>query len=301
MNTAAAPDVTSRGTAPRRVTALFCSLIGTGLGQMAIGYWRRGCAWAATAVGFMVFAEVATVVTHSPRFMWAGAAGVLFFHALSAIDAFRLERDRPLPSAPAVIGGYLGMYLCFVLLALTMRATLVEAFSLPSRSMYPTLDVGDHLMVDKLTRHYARGDVAVFRYPLDPSTTYIKRVVGLGGDVVEIREGRLSINGQVVERKQVDEPCVAADDGRSCTLWEEMLDGRTWRIAEDTGTWVRDFGPLEVPAGQFFVLGDNRENSSDSRVWGPVAAPLMRGRPMFIWWSSAAGALRWDRVNTPVR
>jgi signal peptidase I len=206
-----------------------------------------------------------------------------------------------------------------VAVALLLRAFVVEAFQIPSGSMIPTLEVGDHIFVSKFAygvtvpftnsrlMHFGqpeRGDVVVFRYPMDPSTDYIKRVVGLPGDTVEIRREDLYVNGQVVPRQRVPRAYHCSEGGavpgmrdeHDCELWLETLDKKQHETVLEPGRGNRDFGRTVVPRGHVFVMGDNRDNSSDSRVWGTVDLDLIKGKALIVWWSRASSA-SWSPVN----
>jgi signal peptidase I len=189
-----------------------------------------------------------------------------------------------------------------VAIALLLRAFVVEAFQIPSGSMIPTLEVGDHIFVSKFSYGIGipftdkklvtfgmpkRGDIIVFKFPLDPSTDYIKRVVGLPGDKVELRKNEVFINGRPMERYQVKGPCSYDDNGfeRRCERWIENLEGRSHLVFQNATDGSTDYGPLKVPEGNVFVMGDNRDNSNDSRGWGTVRQELIKGRALIVWWS----------------
>ena len=195
-----------------------------------------------------------------------------------------------------------------VILSLFVRTFLFEAFKIPTPSMESSLMVGDHIIVDKFglaprlgfeagglpLREIRRGEVVVFKFEHEPEKDYVKRVVGLPGDEVKVDDKILFVNG-----KPVTEPYVQHID-------KETID-------------ERDFLPtVKVPADQYFVMGDNRDNSADSREWGFVPRSHIRGRPLFIYWSvatggpagepgssttAAAGAptTRWDRSFRAIR
>lgn len=190
--------------------------------------------------------------------------------------------------------------------ALLLRAFVVEAFQIPSGSMIPTLEVGDHIFVSKFS--YAvgvpftnmklaelgkpkRGDVIVFKYPPDQSIDYIKRVVGLPGETIEVRHNEVFINSRPMPREQLHESCAASegsdeDDRRFCEVWMENLDGKVHVThQEPIRSNGSDFGPVTIPPGHYFAMGDNRDNSKDSRVWGFVPFELIKGRALVIWWS----------------
>jgi signal peptidase I len=221
-----------------------------------------------------------------------------------------------------------------VAIALLLRAFVVEAFQIPSGSMIPTLEVGDHIFVSKfaygLTIPFTntkiiqlaepkRGDIIVFKYPLDQSTDYIKRVVGLPGDVIEMRQEELYVNGHAVPRERVPRPYHYSDashgtgppEDHEGELWIETLDGRKHETIQEPVRGPRDFERKVVPAGHVFVMGDNRDNSSDSRVWGTVDRDLIKGKALIVWWSRATSegmspldwikSIRWNRFFQPVR
>jgi signal peptidase I len=215
-----------------------------------------------------------------------------------------------------------------VAIALLLRAFVVEAFQIPSGSMIPTLEVGDHIFVSKfaygLTIPFTnrkivdlgqpkRGDIVVFKFPLDQSTDYIKRVVGLPGDTLEMRDGELYVNGHPVPRERVprryqytdssNDRGVREDRQLEGDLWIENLDGAKHSTLQDRAGSTRDFGRKVVEPGRVFVMGDNRDNSSDSRVWGTVDLALIKGKALIVWWSRDAsgrwsdffGSIRWKR------
>ncbi len=224
-----------------------------------------------------------------------------------------------------------------VAIALLLRAFVIEAFQIPSGSMIPTLEIGDHIFVSKFSyglgipftnkkilqfRDPARGDVIVFKYPLGTDIDYIKRVVGLPGDKVEIRRNEIFINGRSMPREHLTEPCHHAEGPRlegmamerECDLWSESLDGHVHRTIHDLGRVPTDFEPIVVPNDSVFVMGDNRDNSNDSRFWGTVQRDLIKGRALVVWWSRGPtsgewsfdgfkewlGAIRWGRLFHPV-
>ncbi|MDQ7819851.1 MAG: signal peptidase I [Armatimonadota bacterium] len=148
-------------------------------------------------------------------------------------------------------------------LSLLIITFVVQAFFIPSGSMEPTLQVGDRILVAKFAYRLSpirRGDVIVFHYPLNPGKDFVKRVVALGGETVELRDGVVLINDTPVTQLSAPE---ADDAGRACTT---------------------NYGPQTVPRGYLFVLGDNRCNSEDSRFFGFVPEQNVVGRALFIYW-----------------
>lgn len=201
-----------------------------------------------------------------------------------------------------------------ILIVFLLRSFLFEPFKIPSSSMVPTLLVGDFILVNKFTygirlpvankkivplHDPERGDVMVFRYPEDPSLDYIKRVVGIPGDRIEYRNKRLSVNGQQVPLKQVDD-YLSKERMQFSKRFVETLNGTEHQILiEDDApafmspsrtfphaancTYNMSGLACTVPPGHYFMMGDNRDNSSDSRVWGFVPDENIVGKAFFIW------------------
>ncbi|NMT64162.1 signal peptidase I [Marinobacter orientalis] len=191
---------------------------------------------------------------------------------------------------------------------LVLRSFLVEPFQIPSGSMLPTLEVGDFILVNKYAYGLRlpvagtkilevddpeRGDVIVFRYPDDGSTNYIKRVVGLPGDYVRYQDRKLFINGEEVETRFIARlPPVE--------LWRETLGDTTHDLLLTIGRSGRSGeGEWLVPEGEYFVMGDNRDNSNDSRYWGTVPDEMVVGKAFAIWmhWQSLTSLPSFDRVG----
>lgn len=277
-----------------------------------------------------------------------------------------------------------------ILIALALRAFVIEAFKIPSSSMYPTLEIGDHIFVNKFIygvripwtrtklfelRGPKRGEVIVFIYPCDPERDYIKRVIALAGDTVEVRCNVVYVNGKANPSKMVEgETCHYKDYderddrwfNRQCSRYRETVDGGDYDTYHDFERPTRDAKTLhgdpqgdsrdfptigtrsapscsnseesgkaanipqvkgiitetkseavagacdaqinyKVPPGHVFVMGDNRNNSNDSRVWGSVPIENIKGKALFIWlsyehWSPLDwGGIRWDRIGNFVQ
>ena len=189
------------------------------------------------------------------------------------------------------------------LVVLLIRSFVVEPFTIPSGSMLPTLEVNDFILVNKFayglrlpvtnTRVVAlgepqRGDIMVFRYPLNRRQNFIKRVVGLPGDVISQRDGRLLVNGEPIPREHVDTNIAGRmqEDLFIETLGEAVHLGRNESVVNRfTGQRVSrsEDNDWEVPEGHYFMVGDNRDNSSDSRIWGAVSEDLIVGKAFMIW------------------
>ena len=181
-----------------------------------------------------------------------------------------------------------------LVLAFFIRTFFVQAFKIPSESMLDTLLVGDHLLATKydygLTIPFTdisvydgadpqRGDIIIFKYPRDPKVDFIKRIIGLPGDVIEVRNKQLYRNGEVVQEAYI--------------RYEEP----------DRIVTPRDnFGPLIVPEGKYFVMGDNRDNSMDSRFWGCVPRKDIVAKAWRIYWSwEGITDIRWSRFGKAIR
>ena len=214
-----------------------------------------------------------------------------------------------------------------VLIALAIRTVAFEPFNIPSGSMKPTLLVGDYLFVSKYSYGYSRhslplslplipgrilmseperGDVAVFKLPTDDKTDYIKRIVGLPGDRIQLRGGRLHINGEQVARRRVVDFIEIDAHGRlhrTAQFDETLPNGRTYRILEHTDQGQLDNTPVyAVPAGHYFAMGDNRDNSLDSRVLsgvGFVPAENLVGRAEILFFSIDGSASVWEFWRWP--
>jgi signal peptidase I len=189
----------------------------------------------------------------------------------------------------SVVREYYEAILVAFILALFVRTFVFENFKIPSGSMMDNLLIGDHLVVNKFVyaprastplhrllpyRAPERGDVVVFKYPNQPRRDFIKRCVAVAGDLVELRDKQLYINGALQR-----EPYVVHKGDQS---------GRTRQLPGD------DFGPRVVPEGTIFCLGDNRDNSLDSRFWGPVPLSYVKGRAVIIYWSYEAEREDWE-------
>jgi len=197
----------------------------------------------------------------------------------------------------SVIREYVEAALWALVLTLFLRAFVIQAFRIPSESMRDTLLVGDFLFVNKFEygpkipfthirlpglRAPRKGDVIVFQFPQDPTKDFIKRCIGTGGKTLEIHDKKVSLDGEVL-----NEPYTRHSDPQ----------------VRPAGYDTRDnFGPFTVPAGEMFMMGDNRDNSNDSRYWGTLKMDLVKGRAMFLYWSwdGDKNWPRWNRIFQPI-
>ena len=211
-----------------------------------------------------------------------------------------------------------------VVLFLVIKTFFVEAFKIPSGSMEGTLLVGDFLLVNKMVygaevpftgrhlpavREPRRGDVIVFQWPEDPTKNFVKRLVGLPGDTLAMHDGVLTLNGVAQRERYVRHTDPDVDPAGEEFRWQRAFLVPT---AEARGSHPsrNNWGPLVVPEKSYFVLGDNRDNSLDSRYWGFVPDSLVRGRPMFVYYSYAPDTasdfswvtkIRWGRLGESIR
>lgn len=226
--------------------------------------------------------------------------------------------ERELILREPTVVEYAKSFFPVILAVLLLRSFLVEPFRIPSGSMMPTLLVGDFILVNKyaygirlpvLNRKVVdlgeptRGDVMVFRFPKDPRVDYIKRVVGLPGDHIVYRNKTLTINGEKVAQipggTYIGEGSGLSMSGAS--VRREILgdvEHDILVVPRITGISVDRI----VPEGHYFVMGDNRDNSNDSRYWGFVPDQNLVGRAFMIWmnWDSAAGGIAWDRIGDSI-
>ena len=236
---------------------------------------------------FSFFLLVATIVT---GVIWGGYLLFLKFQ-----DRVFDEANEPWAVE------YARSFFPVVLIVLLLRSFLAEPFRIPSASMMPTLLIGDFILVNKFTygirlpvintkivklNEPVRGDIVVFRYPKDPTVDYIKRVIGLPGDKITYDDKKLTVNGQAISYKSLGF-YQGIGQGVDMTGAEQLLENLTGvehnilirhGISSAEGSYI-------VPEGQYFVMGDNRDNSNDGRYWGFVPEENLVGKAFFIWMS----------------
>lgn len=244
------------------------------------------------------------------------------------IDArlFRPKRlaninDDEVPAVP-VIAEYAKSFFPIILIVLLLRSFLVEPFKIPSGSMMPTLLIGDLILVNKFAYGIRlpvinkkiieigepkRGDVVVFRYPQDPSVDYIKRLVGLPGDRITYRGKRLLINGEPLQYEAIS-TYIGSGSGVNMTgnkLLQENLGGVDHQILVEPSPYEHQYTCMQnnefvVPPGEYFMMGDNRDHSNDSRFWCTVPEGHLVGRAFMIWMHWDDG-VNWKRIGDDIK
>ena len=223
--------------------------------------------------------------------------------AVTEANVMKAEKTAETSLAPSDAGRkstfreYFESIVVTVILALYGTTFAIQAFKIPSSSMEDTLLIGDHLMVDKLAyaapgrwlgallpyQEVRRRDIVVFKYPVDPSTHFVKRVVGVPGDRLRMVDQQLYINGHLADEgykvHKTGSLDVYRDNFPASTpraIYQDWAEALPWHVED---------GWLVVPPGQYFVMGDNRDSSSDSRYWGFVPRQNILGKPLLIYWS----------------
>jgi signal peptidase I len=312
------------------------TFLAPGFAQALAGRRLRAGLWLAAA--FVAYGA-------STRSVWFALVS-LPLHVAAAIDGWiclrRTERHaRDLASTIVLVVG-LGVAL--------LLGVVTQAFRIPSSSMYPTLQIGDHILVDKLSRGVARGEPIIFHYPCAPGRDYMHRAIAIAGDTVEVRCGTVYVNGTAAADALVDGNASYVDYDEDRGRWSETptpvaayretIDGRSFGIFHSRDAerradrdFPRDTTPAScassmepsavqqtlgqvveaapddpakpcglhrhyvVPPGHVFVLGDNRENANDSRVWGAVPLANVVGRTIGIWWSRGHDGVDLGRIG----
>jgi signal peptidase I len=239
----------------------------------------------------------------------------LFSGIVMALDRLvwkTTERDsREAPGALVTLVEYARSFFPVLLIVLIIRSFIFEPFRIPSGSMMPTLLEGDFIFVQKFayglrlpvtetkiieTGDPKRGDVIVFRLPTDPSINYIKRVIGLPGDEIVYERQRLTINGETVSLER------GADATRDAPVFVEDLDGRVHDILVTNPQFSTRDGTYRVPEGHYFVMGDNRDRSRDSRFIGAIPEEFLVGEAVRIWMHFVPWSMPdWGRIGTKIQ
>jgi signal peptidase I len=251
---------------------------------------------------FLVLGSIATGLIWGGYLLWLKLRG----------QTFQLAHEP-------ILVEYARSFFPVIFIVLILRSFLVEPFRIPSGSMMPTLLIGDFILVNKFTygirlpvlhnkiiemNEPQRGDIVVFRFPKDPSVDYIKRVIGLPGDRIGYHDKQLYVNGERVEATSLG---IYQGKGKgetmsgALTLSEDLLGLSHDILIRQEQPSIQD--DYTVPEGRYFVMGDNRDNSNDSRYWGTVPEENLVGRAFFIWmsWDWDNGGVAWNRLATLVK
>ncbi len=297
----------------RPAVAALLSLVLMGLGQFYNGQLRRAVVFYAIEIlGFVAVATISTLLLsfHGLMIIYFGGLIYVGIRIFAVIDAFIAARRI----GEVELHRYNHWYVYVPILLVTMIIQMVfespvASYSIPSGAMQPTLLVGDYVFADKNAYHDRapeRGDVVVFKLPIDNQTDYIMRIVGLPGDIIHVWGGVLHINGAPVVRHRLVEVKLASYGGyarRVIEYVETLPNGRDHRIWEISDEDILDNTPVyKVPAGHYFMMGDYRDSSLDSRVMsevGFVPAGNLVGRAEILFFSQNGSASWWQISRWP--
>jgi len=228
----------------------------------------------------------------------------------------RGKKEQLITADEPLVVEYAKSFFPVLLFVLVLRSFIVEPFRIPSSSMMPTLLIGDFILVNKFSYGIRlpvvntkvielgkpeRGDVMVFRYPKDPSLDYIKRVIGLPGDRVGYYDKHVYINGQRITQDKID---LYQGVGQGSNMTGALLNHELLPVQEHDILIMKERPSIEgevvVPEGHYFMMGDNRDNSNDSRYWGTVPEENIVGKAFAVWmnWDSSNSGIEWKRLGT---
>lgn len=291
-----------------RWIALLFNLIAPGLGQLYNG--NLPLALIAFLIGGLL-SVVSTFLLFDSfnKLLWALALG-LSFDLWLIIQAWREAKRKPAIQLKPYQRWWIYLGFAVILYGIPdgygrLMPSRFLSFQIPSESMVPALLVGDRLVADGWSfwgKDPQRGDVTVFDYPRDPSIKYVKRIVGIPGDTVEVRQGELYLNGQIVEQERSGRTVPPVAGWQPVEFIEQLGDVR--HIVYRTQPMMVDkYGPVTVPPGEYFMMGDNRDRSNDSRFWGFVKREQLIGRMAYIYfsWDAEKGRLRTERLGLQVQ
>ncbi len=283
--------------------AAFLSSLFPGIGQFYNGQILKGAGFVAAMIALVITEDTFTPLIIAGLFVYIygikdaydsaetmNGSGNRFFHQNRTIVLFMMVMFA-LQSIP---------------FSKIIKENVVEAFKIASGSMIPTMTLGDSLLLGKLrsfTSPLKRGDVVVFPYPVNPEKNFVKRVIGLGGDRVQFINGELYVNEQLVSSRLIGERSgegirISGQFGPAIEFEEQIGDAK-YHVQYLRDKTARNEGHWLIPEDSVFVLGDNRDSSQDSRIWGPVKKDGIKGKAMKIYWSwdRAATKVRWERIG----
>ena len=291
--------------------AVVLSLLSAGLGQVYCGRLARGLLLACLSLlGVPVTAAMLAneVPVHKFTLAAVGLSGIMGIAAIAAVDAYRLARRTKIDY---VLKEYNRFVVYVLLIAMTKggglgallytRDKILEGFIVPAASMCPAINIGDRILANKTAYDSldpARGDVIVFRDPENWRRKFVKRIVAIEGDTIAMKAGRLIVNGQELDRHAVPENALQTSLSPEPLFREVNGDARYNIIQTDTAEGVgQDFEAITVSAHHCFVLGDNRNNSHDSRDFGPISLTSIVARADYLYWPAQG----WSRFGRLVR
>lgn len=275
--------------------AVLLSILVAGLGHLYSGKAKKGLFLFFGQAIVLAFALSIIVVftTNIYTYLFAFAA-VISYVVYCAADAMKAARTSKYSYSLKKYNRWYIYLICYIVSNIIIqpvashliKENIVKAYKIPSGAMLPTILIGDHILVDRFiykSSSPAKGEVIVFEFPKDPKTDYIKRLIAVSGDTLEIKNKKLFING--VEQNE---------------SYVKYVDSKSHKIV----TSPRDnFGPITVPHGSVFVMGDNRDNSYDSRFWGFVKLEQIKGKAISLYWSwdKEEKKVRWNRIGEPIK
>ncbi len=280
--------------------AALLSILLPGLGQTYNGQAGKGACFF-LGLRAVYWPAACWLIVRRPSFasyvaLAVGAAIVGLWMIGDAIVSARRIGDRFVPKRYNRIPIYLAIVVAAVLASVALdraiRVTSVKPYKVSSGAMRPSLLGGDHIFVQKRPASIERGDIVVYEFPEDPRRDFIHRVIGLPGDTVEIREKSVLVNGT-----PLSEPYVQFAEGKG------PVPGVVGGWSREILARVRDnMAPIRVPAEKYFLMGDNRDRSYDSRFWGPVDRSKVKGVAVSIYfsWDNDARQARWSRIGMPI-
>lgn len=273
--------------------AVLLSVLVTGLGHIYVGKAKKGFfLYLGQAAILLITIPLLIFKTSIYSYLFALFIGVGYL-IFCAIDVLKTAREAKYSYVLLKYNKWYIYLACYIMANIIIQPIVshyikensVKAYKIPSGAMLPTIDIGDRILVNRFTykiNHPKRGDIVVFEYPVNPEIDYIKRLVAIAGDTVEIENKKLFINSI----EQVEDYVIHGD---SKTLSSEYS-------ARD------NFGPITVPENSVFVMGDNRDNSHDSRFWGFVNTERIKGKVISLYWSwnKEDKKVRWDRIGKSI-
>lgn len=267
------------------------SLIEPGLGQIYNGQARKGIIF--FLIPLLLLPGLLLCLNSSNVLIYFGMFALLILAYYIIVIGDAITNARKFSSEYYLkrynrIAIYIGVIIVSTVLSNSLsfliKSNYIQAYKLPAASMEPTLLIGDHILVDRQisARNPKRGEIIIFEFPEDPSKDFVKRVVAVGGDTVEVREKELLINNK--------------------PLKESYIVHKELDVVPATKNPRDNLGPVNVPEGSYFVMGDNRDRSYDSRFWGFVEKKKIKGTVRNIYWSwdRNNNAVRWDRIGIKV-